>query len=278
VVPAEDRFLVPADQLVHYIAAAGERNAPVFTHPDSFTVVVVDHAAPLAAGQWCTAVDLHTVRCVKPHPVAPPFPFGLGTVDLRTGDLDDAMTTETPPTTPPAGNEAPRFFLGMIADAGPGDDVVMSGAGGWLDGGSGRDAVHNGTGTAHIIDADTDPDEIGGGRGFDTLRYPALAAPFSLDVRTGRSSLGDTVRDVEWIAASAPQVTLLGDDTANSLGGLGRGPALVVGRGGRDGLGGGPADDTLLGGPGNDGLGGGGRRGPTVRRPGQRPPDWGRRR
>ncbi len=150
-------------------------------------------------------------------------------------------------------------------DGGAGDDILVGvGSGEVLDGGSGRDTFAYGyvgqsspQGTSTIVDFETGVDRLDFAASpdpatdliisrqgnqtyifaaFGPNRFPALNIAIN-----GQVALSDIAY------RGTPQVTLVGDDQANTLTGTARG----------DGLLGGGGADVLIGGGGGDALGGG---------------------
>ena len=107
-----------------YRAAPGEANRVVIeVTGGSSPWTLSDPGAAVVPGDGCTAIDAHTASCSGP-PVAPGILGGLlELADASLGDGDDAIRISQPAM---LGGR-----LRLLADGGPGDDVLAVG----LDGG-----------------------------------------------------------------------------------------------------------------------------------------------
>ena len=138
-------------------------------------------------------------------------------------------------------------------EGGAGDDRLYGGPGGGDDvlrGGPGADALYGGTGN-DVMAGGADADTLRGGPGADTASYLFSDAGVVVRLKEGTGERGyaegDVIVDVENLAGSAYNDSLVGDDETNHL----------AGNGGDDSLWGGAGDDTLEGGAGADRLFGG---------------------
>jgi len=252
----------PTDDEVYFAAAPGERNRLLVRYAaDALSVTVSDPGAVVTAGQSCTAIDAHTVRCV---PRAGGLSTFLQSVRTDLGDLDDEVATTRP---------GPAPIGGVVAEGGPGDDRLDGGAGpDRLDGGGGTDQLLGGAHTDVLTDGDVDgavgeaapgADVLDGGSGDDEVSYRRRTAPVAVSIGDtlpdGAEGEGDVVRGFEDISGGAGADRLVGDDRVNTLAG-GDGDDVLIARGG-DGFGdrldGGPGIDRLSGGDGPDTLSGG---------------------
>jgi Ca2+-binding RTX toxin-like protein len=167
---------------------------------------------------------------------------------VELGDSNDALSTVP-------GRGGPTFgfnnFLRVIANGGPGDDVLDArhAAGVGLDGGGGVDQLFGSAYDDRLTDGDRDgaagagapgEDLIDGGQGVDHLSYAQRTAPVFVDLideeLEGELGEGDIVRDVEGISGGAGDDRLAGNDRGNVLDG-GHGRDILIGRGGDDSLG-----------------------------------------
>jgi hypothetical protein len=228
------------------IAAPGENNDVVVSHPDATTVVISDRAATLNPGAFCTALDAHSVRCNA----RPGYMAALFAARVNTGDGNDRITAQ---------REA-RIDVILRADAGSGDDVIEGGRGSdELDGGGGTDVVQGGGGGDHLTDGDTSaaagPDVIDSGDTWGFVSYERRTRPVFVDLRRpggqGERGEGDTLTGVRDVTGGSGDDYLRGDDGENRLVG-GPGRDRLGGLGGRDRLEGGPRKDTFLCGRGPD--------------------------
>ena len=248
---------------VNQIAVSHDAGTDVYT--------VSDGAATLTpSGMTCTAVDTHTATCPG---------VGIKTISVSTDQRDDSIALD-PNTIPSTVTES--------LDGGPGNDAVRGArTPGTLRGGTGNDQVtgqgtlmgdagndvitgtpsaetlRGGTGN-DVVDGGDGPDDIGGGRGTDTLLYPASRqTPINVSVGSGDGNDGgvedqgptgrrDTVRgDIEGVIGTVASDVLIGDNSSESLIGL-AGDDLLIGNGGNDFLGGFEGNDQMFGGAGND--------------------------
>jgi Ca2+-binding RTX toxin-like protein len=104
-------------------------------------------------------------------------------------------------------------------------------------------------------------DTLDGGSGNDTADYSASLAPLKVDLTLGTASGGDATGDVlvsieNIVGTGSFGDTVVGDEAANHVWGLG-GQDSILGGGGADTLEGGDGSDTLDGGTGADSLMGG---------------------
>ncbi len=136
-----------------------------------------------------------------------------------------------------------------------GDDSLSGEAGNdILDGGSGNDTLRGGDGSLDLLIGGAGNDLIDGGAGVsDVADYRGAGVSVSIDLVTGiaTGAGSDTLVAIEVIFGSQFDDTVSGNDSANSLLGVG-GNDNLAGLGGNDYLAGGTGNDTLDGG---DGLG-----------------------
>ncbi len=175
---------VPDIHSLHVDAGPGETNTATITHvEDGWTVT--DVGAPLSAGDRCTSVDEHTVRCEI-----------TSEVWVRGGDGDDALTIV----------EAEQIASHL--DGGPGDDALTGGDGrDLLEGGGGTDMLRGGGGSDLLDDSDgvaPDADRFDGGPGFDEVNYRDRRTAIRADLRHafGHGALGenDAFASIEGVA------------------------------------------------------------------------------
>jgi Ca2+-binding RTX toxin-like protein len=236
---------------VHYVAAPGEPNRLLVSYAgDARSVTVSDPGAVIVPLGSCTAIDLHTARCVKRPQTSTEF---LQSTRAELGDLGDEVRTFRP---------TPFPIGGVVADGGPGDDLLDGGAGpDRLDGGGGTDTLLGGALSDVLTDGDADgapnADVLDGGAGHDRVSYARRSGPVRVglgDARTdGAPGEGDAVRDVEDATGGAGADRLVGDGRMNGLSG-GAGDDVLLGRGGQSATG---LSELLRGGPGRDRIRGG---------------------
>lgn len=117
--------------------------------------------------------------------------------------------------------------LSLTLTAGGGDDVITTGARGYvINGGSGDDTLISGVGGA---------DTFNGGTGIDTIDYRLAEAGVTVKINATGAD-GDRMTDVENVVGSRFDDTLTGDSRAN----------LLDGAGGADVLAGGLGNDTYI--------------------------------
>ena len=130
-------------------------------------------------------------------------------------------------------------------------NVLVGGAGAdYLDGFNGDDTLEGGAGA----------DRMFGGAGIDLASYAGSSAGVTVRLYNGTGSagdaLGDQLTDIEDLAGSAHNDSLIGSAIANGISG-GAGDDYLDGLEGDDVLDGGDGDDRVLGGLGADALTGG---------------------
>ena len=213
--------------MIRYVAAAGERNAPSIAEiPDSWpsAFLVRDPGATLTPGRGCVAVDALRVGC---------FAFGGAMYELRLelGDQDDVLQVEGDPL--------------VKADGGLGDDRLVGG--GWddqFDGGGGRDDLRGAGGDDELTDGDRDDrdgapldaDVFDGGPGVDLISYEQRTRGVRVDLgatRAGAPGENDTLTGFEHVRGGAGDDRLVGDDANNRIDG-GGGADRLAGRRGAD--------------------------------------------
>jgi hypothetical protein len=238
---------------VHYVAGVGEANDlfVTFTRVDNrMEVTVRDAGALVHPGAGCSPIDAHAARCRTVRGQ------GLNHTYVTLGDLGDKVRTSLPF---PHG--------GIVANGGPGDDLLDGGPGDdVLDGGGGTDRILGGDSNDVIRDGDrsetTGPnapnsDFIDGGAGLDEISYAQRTRGVSVDLggtSAGEPGEADHVAGFEDATGGAGADRLLGDDRPNYLTGN-RGDDLLVGRGGDEENS--VFSDYLIGGPGRDRIEGG---------------------
>ena len=129
-------------------------------------------------------------------------------------------------------------------NGGAGDDVLTgSNQDDWLKGGSGKDLLVGGDGNdTLVIDAQDDPNQIQGGRGFDTVIVEGISGVnMDLARSTVEAAYGGAGDDV--LSTSGPGSVILSGGAGNDR---------LSGGAGADRLDGGTGMDTMLGGDGND--------------------------
>ncbi len=202
--------------VVVYLAAAGEANRLTVTRAgDAWTLS--DPAAPVAAGDDCRSVDAHAATCTAASQLE-----GIPAFSAQLGDGDDSLLI--------GGGLGVRTSL----EGGDGADT--------LTGGDESDTFFGGAGA----------DRIEGGSG-DTLSFAGRGEPVTVDLATGSTSDGDTLRGIERVEGGKGADRLLGGAGADTLLG-GAGDDIISGRGGRDTLRGELGADRLDGGAGEDTL------------------------
>jgi hypothetical protein len=224
------------DEVV-YRADAGEQNRLLASFgSESFddpTLTLRDSGAIVVAGESCTSVDPHTVRCAP----RPSLPADLGYLRTYLGDADDDFETRD--------QSARRGILAIYG--GPGNDHLHAGDGvGLLDGGGGRDVLIGGAEGDVLTDGDRDglaggaapgPDVMDGGPGQDTISYQQRSSPVLIDIADalpdGAPGEGDVLRSVQDIRGGAGDDLLAGNWQQNRFD-VSRGSDELIGRGGRD--------------------------------------------
>jgi hypothetical protein len=240
-----------------YTADPGQRNDVTATLPDDFSVRIHDEAATLTAGDSCKSIDDRTVECEGGQGL-------LHRVHVLAGDRDDVVRSIGEPHPGLAG---PMSLTSpdLVADGGPGDDMLVGGDRfDRLNGGGGHDTLLGGAQTDFLSDDDTtgaaDADVLDGGRDTDIISYATRTAPVTLDLGSdkpaGEAGEGDTVRGVEIARGGSGDDRLTASDEYGVLYG-GAGGDTLFGRGAGDQLLGESGDDVISGGPGRDALNGG---------------------
>jgi Ca2+-binding RTX toxin-like protein len=260
-----------------YTAAANETNQPTFTHEGANVVVRDPTAAVLTPGAGCAAVtgDTHAVTCADGAAT-----FTTLHLTATLDNLDDAATVNFAVDTNISGGPGKDTLTGSDGgnDAldGAGDEDTVFGRGGndsiadsiddgapnhlfggpgddGISGSSGNDDLHGEAGNDSLV-GDLGADLLDGGDGFDIANYGDRGADAASGVSvtlsgggaTGAGAPGenDTLSNIEDLAGTAKNDTLVGDAGAN----------VIQGLGGDDSITGGPGGDILYGGPGNDSI------------------------
>ncbi|MBF2002972.1 MAG: hypothetical protein IGS38_19890 [Synechococcales cyanobacterium M58_A2018_015] len=178
------------------------------------------------------------------------------TADLRTGTLtyldaaNNVVTEELLNIENVVGTRNNDVLIGNAAnnqlDGGDGNDRLRGNSGDdVLTGGAGNDTLDGGAGI----------DSIDGGEGIDSVTLNDLETAAAVDLKAGivmyageaGKEITERILNIEGIAGTALNDTLVGDDKPNYL----------IGRAGNDTLKGGAGDDELAGGDGIDQLDGG---------------------
>lgn len=129
-------------------AAAGERNDLALALTDE-AITVTDATLPLTAGNGCSAIDEHTVRCANAN--------GAPRANVALGDGDDHLAV--------SGDDA----RDVLAEGGAGDDTLAGGTGDQTYyGGAGNDTLTGGDGGDALVGGSGD-DTVAGGAGPDVL-------------------------------------------------------------------------------------------------------------
>jgi hypothetical protein len=240
-----------------YDAAPGEANRLMVTFPDTESgappdVTLQDSGAVIHAGAGCTSVGAHSARCSLAN--------GGFSQEVRAdlGDADDQLLGT---------NHLFATFDRVIADGGPGDDLLT---GGYEEdvfrGGGGHDELHGGNNADRLIDGDHSgaagaarpgPDLLDGGPGSDEVSYTSRKHRVTVNLAktgatAGERGEGDTVRHVEDVSGGHASDRLTGSSARNRLAGRG-GADLLTARSGA-GENDSQAGDDLLGGSGRDRL------------------------
>lgn len=147
----------------------------------------------------------------------------------------------------------------VVVDGLGGNDTIYanSAGGGMLFGNAGDDKIFGNIGNDVLLGG-TGNDYMDGGAGIDQVSYlyDTAAVTVDLTITTAQSTGGagtDTIINVEQLAGTAFNDTLLGNGSDNVISGN-DGNDIIDGRAGGDVLFGGKGDDTLYGGDGNDTL------------------------
>jgi Ca2+-binding RTX toxin-like protein len=247
--------------------ARGQREAPITLQLVGDSLFEPSEVLRLSLTALAGALRLVPTASVTVLNDDPLFTDGGDIWDL--GAIDLALLSDDETQNALGGNDMVHLSatqkLGVLFDAGPGDDTVI--------GRGGNDLIAGGTGN-DVIEGGPGNDTMDGGAGIDTLSYASapMAAPNPeaevlnpgvhawLGAPGGRfdtRSAGiDTATGFENILGSAFDDDLWGDDGANRVDG-GAGDDQLLGLGGNDTLLGGAGADTLYGGLGGDRLEGG---------------------
>jgi Ca2+-binding RTX toxin-like protein len=258
-----------ASGFLRYRAAPGEANdVQISAAPE--TVTVTDQGTVIVAGEGCTQLDDHQVRC---SPALAYAYFVLG--DLA--DNAELVDVSGGPNIEILGSTGPDRLstcadCGATLKGGPGDDVLQVGrggelwgrrgddviTGGWHDDrifdGSGDDTIASGDGDDYLIaGGGGDTWDAGDGRDLLILQRSPRSVVVDLRARTLTGYGPTTFTGVEDVEGTDFADRLYGTSGANWFVGWG-GDDLLVGRAGRDSLIGASGDDHLRGGFGRDRL------------------------
>lgn len=263
--PAPDRYRSDF-AVVEYTAESAERN--VITTSTQPHLTIRDTGAVIAAGDGCTALSPHEVRCEMAG-----FPVSIVKVDA--GDMSDVVTlggaTPIADANGGAGDDELRANEhGGTLSGGDGQDTLTGGSGDdTLRGGADGDALRGERGNDYLTgDLDTGistpaADLFDGGEGTDTISYAGHGAPIVVDLgdpsTDGARGEGDVVRGIENVTGGRASDVIRGDSGRNRLWGQGgdrrsQDGDRLVGRGGDDELEGSGGADALVGGSGHDKL------------------------
>ena len=235
--------LAPGEWRAEYLAAPGERNDVSFARVDGYTLRIADASLPLVAGEGCRLLDPRTAECG----IDPNLPYMGINGELNTGfaDLGDGDDTARVGQAPVA----------LVADGGPGNDVLEGGRGyDRLNGGGGRDRLRGEV----LRDGDrtgaSDRDVLEGALVDYSNRTEDLVVDLARPARNE-----DLLRSVGDVRGGSGDDDIGGNGAVNRLNG-GPGDDHVDGEGGHDFLFGGLGDDRVHGHAGDDYLiAGGGR-------------------
>ena len=252
-------------------AAPGEVN-DLTASPDG---VLRDAGAPLTAGELCTQIDAHAVRCDGGGflaYLADGDDRAQGAMAAHGGPGNDVLTVTGSTAYGDEGDDVLEVTGG--AHGGPGDDRLSAASGesvslngdegndelsgadrdDSLDGGPGRDVVVGHGGMDIVADSDAEPgaDRLDGGEGSDMLNLGrAGTAAVTVDLATQSTSDRDAVAGFENAIGSGGNDVLVGDAGPNLLNG-GPGEDRLVGAAGDDQLEGSSGFDHFDGGDGGD--------------------------
>jgi Ca2+-binding RTX toxin-like protein len=258
---------------ITYDAAASEVNQPTVTR-EGANFVFRDPAVTLGPAGTCTAgADVHTVVCPDGAPTITVVNVvvnlldgndtasvnvpnatvngGAGKDSLNGSPFRDVLDGQNDEDTV-HGGDGNDAIVDSIDDAapnhlfgGPGDDGIT--------GSSGNDDLHGEAGNDSLV-GDFGADLLDGGDGFDTVSYgdrgtdaaSGVGVTLSGGGATGAGAPGenDTLTNIEDLAGTGKDDTLVGD----------AGPNVIQGLDGNDSITGGPGGDILYGNQGNDSI------------------------
>ena len=222
---------------VLYIDPSGNEINGISSQPFGGNEEVSDLMTPLVtAGAGCTQSGSRKAVCVLEP---------IGSIVASVGDGDDSLSIGDTvlPGKLNGGTGNDHVFGGRV------DDIV--------DGDEGDDTLNGYLGD-DLLDGGPGADSIDGGDGIDTVDYSTRTADLTVTLGAGggEAGEGDTLTNVENVAAGSGNDTITGGAGANALSG-GAGNDHLNGAGGSDALSGGSGDDALDGGSGGDTLDGG---------------------
>ncbi|WP_144290161.1 calcium-binding protein [Ideonella sp. A 288] len=198
----------------------------------------------------------------------------IGDSGIDTASFEQAVHADLATGVATLGGDTDSLFGIENLEGSSGDDTLAGdGLANRLIGGKGHDSLVGEAGN-DTLDAAFGNDTVDGGLDTDTLVLPQPQARYAIsrlnatdvafiDATAGQTVTVRNVEDVQFADAlrnlqllldtnaTANADTLIGDDTANLIDGLG-GNDRIEGRGGRDTLVGGPGIDTLVGGADDD--------------------------
>jgi hypothetical protein len=253
-----------------YDAAPGEQNRLAVSYDDSnATLTLKDSGAEIEAGDGCTAVDSHSVRCKQftPDGFGPAGGYPVNQLRAALGNRDDRLSAQQ------------RLKVLVTADGGAGDDALEGGSHeDRLDGGPGGDVLVGRGASDTLTDGDSGGGQadrmVGGRNDFDVVSYAGRTRGLRVDLTRGTGGTpgeGDRLQGIETVLGGT------GDDRLRASR-IGTNPTNVGtrtfgselhGNAGDDVLTGGPQSDRLYGDGGDDRLRAGARRDSLYPGPGR---------
>jgi Ca2+-binding RTX toxin-like protein len=250
---AASQAFISSDARLHYVAAPGETNSPLFAF-EVEGLRLTDAGATVVAGEGCVQDGAGALCNVDLFEAA--FVIALG-------DGDDIVDVRASSLAIVSGGVGDDQIIGSLGenrlDGGPGNDV--------LTGGDWPDTILGGEGDDQIVGGQ-DSDRLFGGPGNDTVRgglgMDDLSGGLGEDILNGNSGFDwvDAVGDVNFLLKPGV-LTGLGRDRLSQIegaflvGGAGANVINARGWGGMVFLSGLRGDDVLVGGVSSDELDGG---------------------